>query len=48
MGAVDGKHMIQQILIKSGNFYNFKSSVSIVLAATVDADYGFLFGDVDC
>jgi hypothetical protein len=48
MGAVDGKRMIQQTLIKSSNLYNFKSSVCIALFATVDADYGFLFGDVDC
>lgn len=49
IGAVDGKHVQLQAPIGSGsNFFNYKSTFSIVLMAVVDADYNFLYADVGC
>ncbi len=47
LGAMDGKHVIIQAPMKSGSeFFNYKSTFSIVLFAVVDADYNFLYVDV--
>ena len=47
LGAMDGKHVVLQAPVCSGsNFYNYKSTFSIVLFALVDAKYNFLFVDV--
>nr|CAI5838218.1 unnamed protein product [Callosobruchus analis] len=49
VGAIDGKHCIIQAPIKSGsNFFNYKSTFSIVLMTVVDANYNFIFADVCC
>ncbi|RVE45037.1 hypothetical protein evm_010316 [Chilo suppressalis] len=47
IGAVDGKHCVIQAPIKSGSdFFNYKSTFSVVLMAIVDANYNFIFADV--
>jgi hypothetical protein len=49
VGAVDGKHVLLQAPIRSGSdFYNYKSSFSIVWMAVVDADYNFMYVNVGC
>lgn len=49
IGTIDGKHIQLQAPIGSGSdFYNYKSTFSIVLMAVVDADYNFLYADVGC
>lgn len=49
LGAMDGKHIQLQAPFSSGsNFFNYKSTFSIVLFALVDADYNFLYADVGC
>ena len=49
LGAMDGKHVVLQAPMNSGSdFYNYKSTFSIVLFAVVDADYNFQFIDVGC
>lgn len=49
IGAIDGKHIQLQAPIHSGSqYFNYKSTFSIVLMAVVDADYNFLFADVGC
>ncbi|XP_047512932.1 uncharacterized protein LOC125054845 [Pieris napi] len=47
IGAIDGKHVILQSPINSGNDYDcYKMFPSIVLFALVDANYKFLYVDV--
>lgn len=47
VGAIDGKCMALQAQIKSGSeYFNYKSHFSLVLVATADADYNFIFVDI--
>lgn len=47
LGAIDGKHGQLQAPIASGSdYFNYKSTFSIVLMAVVDADYNFLYANV--
>lgn len=49
IGAIDGKHIvIQAPKNTSREFFNYKSTSSVVLMAVVDADYCFSFADVGC
>lgn len=49
LGAIDGKHCILQSPIHSGSeFYNYKSTFSILLMGIGDADYCFVYADVGC
>lgn len=46
---MEGKHVIIKSPINtSTEFFNYKGTFSIVLFALVDADYNFLFSDVEC
>lgn len=47
LGAIDGKHVVLQAPIHTGSdFFNYKSTFSIVLFAVVDAHYNFMYVDV--
>lgn len=47
LGALDGKHVVLQSPANSGSeFFNYKSTYSIVLFAVVNANYNFLYVDV--
>ena len=47
IGALDGKHIMIKKPAKSGSsFFNYKQTFSVVLMATVDADYKFITIDV--
>lgn len=44
LGALDGKHVILQAPLNTGTeFFNYKSTFSVVLFALVDANYNFLY-----
>ena len=48
IGSLVGKHVVLQSPINSGSeYYNYKSFLSIVMFSLMDADYKFLFLDVD-
>lgn len=47
LGALDGKHVVLQAPVNTGSeFFNYKSTFSIVLFALVDAHYNFLYVDI--
>ncbi|XDV18757.1 hypothetical protein PO909_024389 [Leuciscus waleckii] len=47
LGALDGKHIRIQPPAKSGSLYhNYKSSLSVIMMAAVDANYKFIYASV--
>ena len=48
IGAIDGKHVAYKATPNSSSdYYNYKRFFSIIIFAMVDADYRFLWADVD-
>nr|XP_037275506.1 protein ANTAGONIST OF LIKE HETEROCHROMATIN PROTEIN 1-like [Rhipicephalus microplus] len=48
IGAIDGKHVLIKKPPKLGTIYrNYKKSFSVILLAVVDADYKFLYTDIE-
>ncbi|XP_033128002.1 putative nuclease HARBI1 [Anneissia japonica] len=49
LGAINGKHVALMAPNNSGSlYYNYKNFFSIVFMGLVDADYKFIYVDVDC
>ena len=49
IGALDGNHVQMQAPKNSGSlFFNYKGTHSIVVMACVNADYQFIYADVEC
>ena len=46
IGALDGKHIMIKPAKSGPSFFNYKQTFSVVLMATVDADYKFITTDV--
>jgi len=48
-GTVDGKHAVLQCPRNNASeYFNYKNAFSIVLFTLVDANYNFMFVDVEC
>ena len=49
IGAIDGKHIVMQAVPGAeSEYYNYKSTQSIVLMAMVNAIYRFIYVDIGC
>jgi hypothetical protein len=47
--AKNEKYIVLQALFNSGSeYFNYKGQFSIILFATVDANYNFIYVDVEC
>lgn len=49
VGALDGKHINKKCPKHTGPYYfNYKGTFDVVLLGLVDADYKFMYGNVEC